>query len=142
MGSFEMATPERDALAIGMPSRAQISELAEKFRRQLSWRFSVKFHEIDFGYSYDILQGRAVEQNPRTVRRPPRATAKSGDLTFGATQRGYDNQSASITLGTENQARAVRRPIRLPVVCRRGRHLHWIAFADRLNPDVEIAASI
>src|SRR5262245_25685476 len=102
MGPFEMTTPERDALTIGMPRHAQISELAKKFRRELSRRFSVKAGEIDLGYPNHVLQGRAVEQNLRAVWRPPWTAAEPGYLTFDSTKRRNDKQSAPITLRTED----------------------------------------
>src|SRR5215813_3852852 len=137
-----MSAPERDALAIGMPRRAYIIAFTEKFRRQLSWWFSVEACEVDFGYPNHVLQGRAVEQNLRAIWRPAWAGAEPGDLTFDSAQRRNYKQSASITLRTEDQAGAVRRPIRLPVVSWRGCHSHRIAFADWLHPEVEIAAPI
>src|SRR5262249_21005078 len=133
---------ERDALTIGAPRHPQIIEFTKKLRRQLSWWFSLKAREIDFGYPNHILQGRAVEQNLRPVRRPSWAATEPGDLTFGSTQRRNYKQSASIALRTEDQARAIWRPIRLPIVGRRVCHLHGIAVAHRLHPEVEIAAPI
>ena len=68
--------------------------------------------------------------------------AKRGQLALHAAERRDDVEAAAIALRAEDEAAAVGRPGGLRILGGRPRHLHGIAAADRLDPDVRVAVSV
>src|SRR5262245_52285208 len=87
----------------------------------------------------ELRSPRVSEKNPRSVGRITWLITKTRDFLLDSTGCRHYEQPPALTFRTENELRAVGRPIRLPVVRGIRGHLKRLPTVDWLHPEVEVS---